>query len=150
MPIPEFTADGVLPPGDYALTMDELLTSPLVRRDTQASPAWDHAWRSQLAAADYGVGYEDWRAAVVLSKSSGSATIGFSNGQTGVLPAANAVQFDGTGTFNGAPASFRVCVQDNGEGSKAQPDQVHVACTAGCTFSGGGALGGGNVQVRQR
>jgi hypothetical protein len=68
----------------------------------------------------------------------------------GVLPAANAVQFDGTGTYNGAPASFRVCVQDNGEGRKAAPDQIHVACTAGCSYSGGGALGGGNIQVRQR
>jgi hypothetical protein len=68
----------------------------------------------------------------------------------GVLPAANAVQFNGTGTYNGAPASFRVCVQDNGEGSKAAADQIHVACTEGCSYSGGGALGGGNIQVRQR
>jgi hypothetical protein len=68
----------------------------------------------------------------------------------GVLPSANAVQFNGTGTYNGAPASFRVCVQDNGEGSKAAADQIHVACTAGCSYSGGGALGGGNIQVRQR
>ncbi len=68
----------------------------------------------------------------------------------GVLPSANAVQFNGSGTYNGAPASFRVCVQDNGEGSKAQPDLIHVACTAGCSYSGGGALGGGNIQVRQR
>jgi hypothetical protein len=67
-----------------------------------------------------------------------------------VLPSANAVQFNGTGTYNGAPASFRVCVQDNGEGSKAAADQIHVACTAGCSYSGGGALGGGNIQVRQR
>jgi hypothetical protein len=68
----------------------------------------------------------------------------------GVLPGANAVQFNGTGTYNGAPASFRVCVQDNGEGASAAADQIHVACTAGCSYSGGGALGGGNLQVRQR
>ena len=67
-----------------------------------------------------------------------------------VLPSGNAVQFNGTGTYNGAPASFRVCVQDNGEGSKAAPDLIHVACTAGCSYSGGGALGGGNIQVKQR
>lgn len=67
-----------------------------------------------------------------------------------VLPSGNAVQFNGTGTYNGAPASFRVCVQDNGEGSKAPADLVHVACTAGCSYSGGGALGGGNIQVKQR
>jgi penicillin-binding protein 1A len=47
-------------------------------------------WRYQLAAADYGVGYPDWGAAVVLSRSSGAATIGFVNGVTGTLPAGNA------------------------------------------------------------
>ena len=44
-------------------------------------------WRSQLAAAPFGAGYEDWRSAVVISKDSGSATIGFTNGSTGTLPA---------------------------------------------------------------
>ena len=67
-----------------------------------------------------------------------------------ILPSANAVQFEGAGTFNGANASFRVCVQDNGEGSKAQADRIHVACTAGCTYSAGGEIDGGNIQVRQR
>ena len=67
-----------------------------------------------------------------------------------VLPSANAVQFNGTGTYNGAAATFRVCVQDNGEGANAASDLVHVACTAGCSYSGGGALGGGNLQVKQR
>lgn len=68
-----------------------------------------------------------------------------------VLPGANAVQLNGNGTYNGAPASFRVCVQDNGEGAKASgPDLIHVACTAGCSYSKGGALGGGNIQVNQR
>jgi hypothetical protein len=69
----------------------------------------------------------------------------------GVLPSANAVQFNGTGTYNGAPASFRVCVQDNGEGKKASgPDLIHVACTAGCSYAKGGALASGNIQVNQR
>ena len=68
-----------------------------------------------------------------------------------ILPTANAVQFNGTGTYNGAPASFRVCVQDNGEGGKAaRADRVHVVCTAGCTYDKGGDLGGGNVEVLQR
>jgi hypothetical protein len=68
-----------------------------------------------------------------------------------VGPTANAVQFEGTGTYNGAPASFRVCVQDNGEGRAASgADQFHLACTAGCSYSTGGALGRGNLQVRQR
>jgi hypothetical protein len=68
----------------------------------------------------------------------------------GVLPAANAVQFNGNGTYNGTPASFRVCVEDNGEGSKAAADRFHVVCTAGCGYEKGGALAGGNVEVRQR
>jgi len=67
-----------------------------------------------------------------------------------VLPTANAVQFNGSGTYNGTDASFRVCVQDNGEGSGAQPDRFYLDCTAGCAYSVGGELGGGNIQVRQR
>ena len=58
-----------------------------------------------------------------------------------VLPSANAVQFNGNGTFNGAAASFRVCVQDN---------RIHLACTAGCSYSTSGVMGNGNLKVRQR
>ncbi|HEY6917350.1 MAG TPA: PBP1A family penicillin-binding protein [Allosphingosinicella sp.] len=47
-------------------------------------------WRGQLAAKQYGVGYDDWRKAVVLSKEGGSATIGFEDGTTGILPASGA------------------------------------------------------------
>ena len=69
----------------------------------------------------------------------------------GILPTANAVQFNGTGTFNGAPASFRVCVQDNGEGSKkAAADRIYVTCTAGCSYTRQGEIGGGNIEVVQR
>ena len=68
----------------------------------------------------------------------------------GVPAKANAVQFEGTGTYNGANASFRVCVQDNGEGKKASgPDQFHLTCLAGCNYTASGALGGGNFQVVQ-
>lgn len=68
-----------------------------------------------------------------------------------LLPTANSVQLEGSGTFNGAPATFRVCVQDNGEGRKAAAaDQFYIACTSGCSYSAGGALGGGNIQVKQR
>src|SRR5688572_9476479 len=44
-------------------------------------------WRSQLAIAPFGAGYADWRSAVVLSKEGGAATIGFTDGSTGTLPA---------------------------------------------------------------
>jgi hypothetical protein len=66
-----------------------------------------------------------------------------------VLPTAASVQLEGSGTFNDQPATFRICVQDNGEGKNASPDLFHVACTSGCSYSKGGALNGGNLQVRQ-
>jgi penicillin-binding protein 1A len=44
-------------------------------------------WRAQLAIAPLGQGYPNWRAAVVISKEGGSATIGFVDGSTGQLPA---------------------------------------------------------------
>ena len=68
----------------------------------------------------------------------------------GPVPAeANSVQFDGSGTFNGESASFRVCVQDNHQGNKGGPDNFHLVCTSGCNYSAGGAINGGNLQVRQ-
>jgi hypothetical protein len=66
-----------------------------------------------------------------------------------ILPTANAVQLNGTGTFNGAAAAFRVCVQDNRKGNAEQADRVHVVCTAGCSYSASGELGGGRVEVIQ-
>ncbi len=59
-------------------------------RDSGLSIETDGDWRSQLAQADYGVGYDDWRAAVILSKSGGSAEIGFADGSTADLPASAA------------------------------------------------------------
>ena len=43
-------------------------------------------WRQALATARFGVGYDDWRPAVVLAKSGDSAQIGFVDGSTGTLP----------------------------------------------------------------
>jgi len=78
--------------------------------------------------------------------------LGSPRDQCGSVPArANSMQFDGTGTYNGAPARFRVCVQDNGEGANAAAaDRFHLACTAGCAYSIDGALSGGNIDVLQR
>src|SRR2546426_2215505 len=45
--LPAFTADGVLPPGDYSLTLDELRQSFLVKERPDA-PNWDHRWRAGL------------------------------------------------------------------------------------------------------
>jgi len=78
--------------------------------------------------------------------------LGSPRDQCGSVPArANSMQFDGTGSYNGSPASFRVCVQDNGEGANAAAaDRFHLACTAGCAYSIDGALSGGNIEVLQR
>ena len=52
----------------------------------------DGDWASQLRAAALGTGFPDWKKAVVLEKSGSEATIGFSNGTKGVLPASAAQQ----------------------------------------------------------
>ncbi|WP_309663017.1 transglycosylase domain-containing protein [Sphingomonas sp.] len=49
-------------------------------------------WRAQLDRAPVGTGFPDWRKAVVLSKDSYEARVGFSDGSTGVVPATAASQ----------------------------------------------------------
>ncbi|WP_294172274.1 penicillin-binding protein 1A [uncultured Sphingomonas sp.] len=49
-------------------------------------------WRGQLDRTPVGTGFPDWRKAVVLEKSGGSADIGFADGSTGTLPASAAQQ----------------------------------------------------------
>lgn len=44
--LPDFTTDGLLPPGDYALTLDELRQSMLVVGSGVVG--WDAVWRLQL------------------------------------------------------------------------------------------------------
>jgi hypothetical protein len=48
--IPSFTADGLLPPGDYPVTLAELRISKLVFGpcDPKDCPNWDAAWREKL------------------------------------------------------------------------------------------------------
>src|SRR5687767_11749379 len=45
--LPAFTADGVLPPGDYPLTLAELRQSFLVKEFAD-NPLWDYRWRLGL------------------------------------------------------------------------------------------------------
>ena len=45
--LPAFTENGVLPPGDYLLTLDELAES-LVVEGLGQSPNWDRNWRRKL------------------------------------------------------------------------------------------------------
>jgi len=44
-------------------------------------------WQTNFVLKNIGLNYADWRAAVVLSKEGGTATIGFVDGSTGTLPA---------------------------------------------------------------
>ncbi len=48
--IPPFDPDGILPQGDYELSLDELRQSVLVLGpgDSKAYPSWDRPWREQL------------------------------------------------------------------------------------------------------
>lgn len=46
--LPSFDEDGVLPPGDYELTLTELATSSLVVRPDSVGSTWDRAWRAHL------------------------------------------------------------------------------------------------------
>lgn len=48
MELPHFTPDGLLPPGDYELTLAELRESVLVVGLGAGSPNWDEPWRRQL------------------------------------------------------------------------------------------------------
>lgn len=46
----------------------------------------DDKWAQRLASTAISIDYADWKIAVVVSKSGSSATIGFANGSTGILP----------------------------------------------------------------
>ena len=92
----------------------------------------------------------------------------------GILESSRAIEFRGTGTYNGAPAGFRVCVEDNGEPGNddddndgddddgdddhehyaGPPDRFHLECTEGCGYStanraADNLLDGGNIQVKR-
>jgi len=51
-----------------------------------------------------------------------------------VTPGAAVLEFSGDGTFNGAPASFRVCAGDNGHPGSGV-DALFLECTAGCAYN---------------
>src|SRR5579883_1310223 len=48
LPLPPFTAEGVLPSGDYELTLDELRACSLVTGNGVGSSTWNSAWRAAL------------------------------------------------------------------------------------------------------
>ncbi|MEO7655429.1 MAG: PBP1A family penicillin-binding protein [Sphingomicrobium sp.] len=59
-------------------------------RDLEMSVDLDQDWAGQLDRAPVGVGFPNWRKAVVLSKQGSEAAIGFTNGSKGVLAASQA------------------------------------------------------------
>ena len=50
MPFPPFDSDGLLPPGDYEVSFDELRNSALVlgSESPDTSSSWDSPWRRRL------------------------------------------------------------------------------------------------------
>ena len=48
MRLPSFTDEGLLPPGDYELTLHELRESLLVVGPSTGYPNWDSRWRAML------------------------------------------------------------------------------------------------------
>ena len=88
-------------------------------RDLELSVDVAGDWAAQLDRAPVGVGFPDWKKAVVLSKSGGSATIGFTNGKTGTLPASAASQAKrdvGGAAFGFLRPGMVIIVKDGGGG----------------------------------
>ena len=122
-------------------------------RDPGLSVDMSGDWRSQLAIANYGVG-ADWRSAVVISREGGSATIGFTDGTTGTLPASAAsMPKRGTGgtAFDFLRPGMIIAVKDEGGyyGLRSVPEisggfvAQEVATGRVLAMQGGFAMGGG-------
>src|SRR3954452_14627706 len=76
-------------------------------------------WAGQLDRAPVGTGYRDWFKAVVLSKGDGQASIGFTNGSTGTLPASAAsmpVRGVGGAAFDSLKPGMVIIVKQTGPG----------------------------------
>src|SRR5206468_4652909 len=79
-------------------------------------------WAGQLDRAVVGTGYPDWLKAVVLSKSGGAASLGFTNGSTGTLPVAGAsipVRGVGGSAFDSLKPGMVVIVKQTAPGTYA-------------------------------
>lgn len=74
-------------------------------------------WRSALLNTNINLDYEDWRAAIVISKAGGSAEIGFGDGRTGTLPSWGAqmpVRGKGGAAFNALKRGDVIAVAPEG------------------------------------
>jgi penicillin-binding protein 1A len=87
-------------------------------RDPGLSVDLTRDWRSQLAVAPLGPGA--WRSAVVLSKAGGSATLGFTDGTTGQMPAGLASmprRGSGGSAFDALRPGAVIAVEQEGAGN---------------------------------
>src|SRR3954451_10656172 len=76
-------------------------------------------WAGRLDRVPVGTGYPDWFKAVVLSKGDGQASIGFTNGLTGTLPASAAsmpVRGVGGAAFDSLKLGMVIIVKQTGPG----------------------------------
>jgi penicillin-binding protein 1A len=91
-------------------------------RDLEKSIDISGDWAGKLDRIPIGTGFPDWWKAVILSKDSSSATIGFASGKTAVLPA-SAASMPKRGGGGSAFANFRpgmiIVVKDMGGGDYA-------------------------------
>jgi penicillin-binding protein 1A len=77
-------------------------------------------WAGKLDRTPVGTGFPDWRKAVVLAKSGGEATVGFTNGSTGTLPASAAsmpVRGVGGQAFDSLKPGMVIIVKQTGQGT---------------------------------
>jgi penicillin-binding protein 1A len=91
-------------------------------RDLGKSIDIDGDWAGRLDRTPVGTGFADWRKAVVLSKDSNSATIGFANGKTYELPASAASmpkRGGGGSAFDNFRPGMIIVVKDQGDGTYA-------------------------------
>jgi hypothetical protein len=72
--VPEYAVDGVLPPGDYELTLAELKASSLVvgPGDKERYPSWDSDWRRRLVDSLAVLVNQLWRVGVTAIFINGS------------------------------------------------------------------------------
>ena len=60
--LPDFTPGGLLPPGDYIMSLERLANSRLV--SGPPSGAWDEEWRAQLVANLASIATTLWELAI--------------------------------------------------------------------------------------
>lgn len=90
-----------------------------------------------------------------VPESSPLIAIGHVQESCGTISAgSNAIEYHASGTFNGSPASFRVCVEDNDEpGNNPQnPDLFYMECISGCSYNTASrthddGIDGGNIKI---